>query len=77
MNSSEKVIAAIGKQMKRKVEIRPESLLAEELGLDSLALVELTVVMHSEHGVDLGRKAIQLKMVPRTVADVIALMEAE
>ena len=75
MTSSEKVISAIRKQMKQTIEIRPESLLAEELRLDSMSLVELTMYMHSEYGIDLGRKAVELKIVPKTVSDIIALVE--
>lgn len=75
MTSIEKVIAAIQAQLNQPVEIELDSRL-EELRLDSLALVELTIRMHTEHGVDLGRMAAELKLVPDTVADLVTLVDA-
>lgn len=76
MTATEKVVAAILQQLKKELEVKPENRLYDDLGLDSLNLVELTIRIHSEHGIDLGRKAVEMKVIPETVADVIALVEA-
>ena len=53
----------------------PGSRLRDDLGLDSAALIELTVHVHSLFGVDLGRRAAEEKSVPATIADLAGLLE--
>lgn len=74
MTNEEKVIVALQKLLGREVPMTGATHLRDDLGLDSANLVELTVLMHTLHGVDLGRKAAEHKIIPRTVADVAALL---
>ena len=39
--------------------------LGDELGLDSASLIELTVLVHTLYGVDLGRRAVEHKGILR------------
>lgn len=48
--------------------------LRDDLGLDSSSLIELTVIVHTLYGVDLGRRAAERNALPATVGDVAALM---
>ena len=48
--------------------------LRDDLGLDSANLIELTVIVHTLYGVDLGRRAAERNALPTTVGDVAALM---
>jgi acyl carrier protein len=50
--------------------------LRDDLGLDSAALIELTVIVHNLYGVDLGRRAAERDAIPATVGDIAALMVA-
>jgi acyl carrier protein len=50
--------------------------LRDDLGLDSASLIELTVIIHTLYGVDLGRRAAERNALPSTVGDVAALMAA-
>lgn len=51
--------------------------LRDDLGLDSVKLIELTIKVHSQFGIDLGRRAAERKMRPETVGDIIALVKNE
>lgn len=75
MSNIVKLQSAISKVLKREIQVQRDSRLNEDLGMSSLNLVELTVAMHSLFGTDLGRAAAKRKMDPRTVADLLALME--
>jgi acyl carrier protein len=48
--------------------------LRDDLGLDSAALIELTVVVHTMYAVDLGRRAAEQQAVPLTIGDLSQLM---
>lgn len=74
MTSEEKVVNAIRSLMGFSGEIRPESHLLDDIGMDSVKLIELTVALHTQYGVDLGRRAVQENMTPETVADLIKLV---
>ncbi|MBE7452154.1 MAG: hypothetical protein HS111_25720 [Kofleriaceae bacterium] len=50
--------------------------LRDDLGLDSASLIELTVVVHTLYGVDLGRRAAERGAVPTTVGELAALLVA-
>ena len=69
-----KLIAAIQTLLGREVDITASTSLRDGLGLDSNALVELTVLVHTMYGVDLGRRAAERKVIPETVGDVAALL---
>lgn len=75
MSAEEKVIAAI-----RKLGVaadRPMTAstnLRDDLGLDSANLIELTVLVHTMYGIDLGRRAAEHNAVPATVGDLADLM---
>jgi acyl carrier protein len=70
----QKVIAAIQTLLGREVDITASTSLRDGLGLDSNALVELTVLVHKMYRVDLGRRAAERKAIPETVGDVAALL---
>jgi len=74
VTDEEKVEAAIKKLLSREVEMTATSRLREELGLDSSNLIELTVLIHTMYGVDLGRRAVERKLLPVTVGDVASLL---
>lgn len=76
MTSEEKVIASLQKQLKKNITISLTDHLRDNLGMDSMNLVELTILIHTEYGVDLGRKAVELKIIPETVADIVNLVDA-
>jgi acyl carrier protein len=73
-DDEQKVIAAIQTLLGREVEITASTSLRDGLGLDSNALVELTVLVHTMYRVDLGRRAAERKVIPETVSDVAALL---
>ncbi len=74
-SNEEKVIAALRKLTGADLPMTADSLLREDLGLDSAALIELTVLVHTMYGVDLGRRAAERKVTPLTVGDVARLLE--
>lgn len=74
-SNKEKVIAALRKLTGADLPMTADSLLREDLGLDSAALIELTVLVHTMYGVDLGRRAAERKVTPLTVGDVARLLE--
>lgn len=74
-SSEEKVIAALRKLTGADLPMTADSILREDLGLDSAALIELTVLVHTMYGVDLGRRAAERKVTPMTVGDVARLLE--
>lgn len=53
-----------------------ETRLRDDLGLDSSNLIELTVIVHTLYGIDLGRRAAERNALPGTVGDVAALLAA-
>lgn len=69
-----KVVSALHTLLGQELDITSSTVLREGLGLDSNALVELTVLIHNMYHVDLGRRAAELKVSPETVADVAALI---
>ncbi|HVJ90415.1 MAG TPA: phosphopantetheine-binding protein [Labilithrix sp.] len=74
MTDEEKAIEAIKKLLGRDVPMSASTSLRDDLGLDSANLIELTVLVHTMYGVDLGRRAVELKMVPTTVGDIAMLL---
>ena len=76
MTNEDKIIAAIATLLQRKVSANASSLLREDLGMSSLNLVELTVSLHATFGIDIGRRAVERKANPRTIGDLVALVEA-
>lgn len=73
----EKVVAAIRKLgVGGDAPMTAATNLRDDLGLDSAALIELTVVVHNLYGVDLGRRAAERDAIPQTVGDIAALMVA-
>ncbi len=73
MTDEQKVAAAIVKLLGRDVPMTGDTRL-EALGLDSANLIELTVLVHTMYGVDLGRRAVERKLLPVTVGDVASLL---
>lgn len=76
MNTEEKVIAAVQQLIKKEIPMTQETRLRDDLGMDSMNLVELTVLVHSLYGVDLGRKSAELKLIPETIGDLMTLVSA-
>ncbi len=76
MTDEQKVAAAIAKLLGRDVPMTAATRLADELGLDSANLIELTIIVHTMYGVDLGRRAVERKVLPTTVGEVAALLGA-
>lgn len=75
MNDDEhKVIDALQRLLGQELDITASTLLRDGLGLDSNALVEFTVLIHNMYHIDLGRRAVERKVIPETVADIAALM---
>lgn len=75
MTAEEKVVSALRKLMEFSGEITLDTHLLDDLGMDSVKLIELTVALHTQHGVDLGRKAAQKNLTPTTVGDLVSLVE--
>lgn len=75
MTAEEKVVNALRKLMDFSGDIHLDTHLLDDLGLDSVKLIELTVALHTQYGVDLGRKAAQRNMTPVTVRDLVELVE--
>lgn len=75
MSAEEKVVSALRKLMEFSGDIHLDMHLLDDLGMDSVKLIELTVALHSQHGVDLGRKAAQRNITPATVRDLVELVE--
>ena len=76
MTDEQKVKEAISELLRCAVPMTASTRLREDLALDSMNLVELTVIVHARYGVDLGRRAVERKLTPVTVGDVAALMGA-
>lgn len=75
-DDEQKVIAVLHKLLGRQVDITASTSLRDGLGLDSNALIELTVLVYTMHGVDLGRRVAERKAIPETVGDVAELLGA-
>ena len=69
-----KVVAALQTLFGQKLDIAASTRLRDGLGLDSNALVEFTVLIHTMYHVDLGRRVAERKVIPETVGDVAALL---
>jgi acyl carrier protein len=74
MTDEEKIVVAIRKLAATADPITSASNL-RDLGLDSANLIELTVLVHSMYGVDLGRRAAEQNSLPATVGDLASLMK--
>lgn len=70
----EKVRDIIAKQLSVKVEdVKPESNIAEDLGADSLDLVEILMSLEDEFGISIPDEAIpQIK----TISDVVEFIDS-
>jgi acyl carrier protein len=77
MTAEAKVVAAVRQVSRHDVPMGATTHLRDDLGLDSAVLIELTVLVHTMYGVDLGRRAAERKLVPLTIGDLAALMGAE
>jgi acyl carrier protein len=73
-DDEQKVIVALQTLLGRAVDITASTSLRDGLGLDSNALVEFTVLVHTMYHVDLGRRVAERKVIPETVGDVAALL---
>jgi acyl carrier protein len=73
-DDEQKVIAALQTLLGRAVDITASTSLRDGLGLDSNALVEFSVLIHTMYHVDLGRRVAERKVIPETVGDVAALL---
>lgn len=73
-DDEQKVIAALQTLLGRAVDITASTSLRDGLGLDSNALVEFTVLVHTMYHVDLGRRVAERKVIPETVGDIAALL---
>ena len=74
MTAEDKVVAAIKKLATISGPITAATHLRDDLGLDSANLIELTVLIHSMYGVDLGRRAAEQDRLPLTIGDLALLM---
>jgi acyl carrier protein len=74
VSDQDKVMAAIRKLGIGDRPMSAASRLRDDLGLDSAALIELTVLIHTMYGVDLGRRAAESNRVPTTVGDLALLL---
>lgn len=72
-----KVVAALQALIGQQIDIATSTHLRDSLGLDSNALVELTVLIHTMYHVDLGRRVAERRVIPETVADVAALLSPQ
>jgi len=73
----DKVIAAIKKLgIGGDAAMAAATRLRDDLGLDSASLIELTVVVHTMYGIDLGRRAAERDALPTTIGEVAALLAA-
>ena len=70
----QKVIAALRKLGVTAPDMTATTSLRDDLGLDSAALIELTVLVHQLYGVDLGRRAAEAQALPATIGDLTRLM---
>jgi acyl carrier protein len=76
-SDAEKVVVAIRKLgIGGDTAMTADTRLRDDLGLDSASLIELTVIIHTMYGVDLGRRAAERNALPATVGDIAALMAA-
>jgi acyl carrier protein len=69
-----KVVAALQALIGQQIDIAASTRLRDGLGLDSNALVEFTVLIHTMYHIDLGRRVAERRVIPETVADVAALL---
>ncbi len=75
MSDEEKVVAAIRKLGIGDPPMTAATNLRDDLGLDSANLIELTVLVHTMYGVDLGRRAAEQNLLPVTIGDLTLLMK--
>jgi len=68
-----KVVTALQALIGQQIDIATSTRLRDGLGLDSNALVEFTVLIHTMYHIDLGRRVAERRVIPETVADVAAL----
>jgi acyl carrier protein len=74
VTDEEKIIAALRALLSREVTMTSSTHLRDDLNLDSASLVELTVLVHTMYGVDLGRRAAEHNVLPNTVGDLTLLL---
>ncbi len=73
MSAQEKIISAVKSLTEYPGEIHLDTHLLDDIGMDSIKLIELTVALHSQFGIDIGRKAAQMNITPVTVRDLVEL----
>jgi acyl carrier protein len=72
-----KVVTALQALIGQQIDIATSTRLRDGLGLDSNALVEFTVLIHTMYHIDLGRRVAERRVIPETVADVAALLSPQ
>lgn len=72
-----KVVAALQALIGQQIDIATSTRLRDGLGLDSNALVEFTVLIHTMYHIDIGRRVAERRVIPETVADVAALLSSQ
>ncbi len=73
MTAQEKIISTVKALTEFTGEIHLDTHLLDDLGMDSVKLIVLTVALHSQCGIDIGRKAAQMNITPVTVRDLVEL----
>lgn len=74
MSTINQIVEVLTELTGRKIEASETTRLREDLNLDSANLIELTVLIHSKLGVDIGRRAAEQKLTPETVGDLASLL---
>lgn len=71
----EKIVKMIASKLNKKVEdVKPESRLVEDLGADSLDIVELLMMLEDEYGITIpDQDAVKLS----TIADIVKFMSSQ
>lgn len=69
-----KLIAAVQEIASSDEAITTNTHLRDDLNMDSGALIELTVLIHTKFGVDVGRVSAERKKVPETIGDLLDLL---
>lgn len=67
---NERLSSLIHKLKQKKIVLSPDMRLKEDLNLDSMNLIHLSIMIHNEFGVDLGALAEQGKKL-LTIADLL------
>lgn len=58
-----------------KEEVSSSAHFKNDLGMTSLNLIELTTMIHTRFGIDLGRISAEKKVIPESIDDIVFLLE--